>query len=177
MKKQKGPRRDAGRIFTGIVSTIFVAIGIMGIADGTAYAWHITIFFGLCVLVAIVEPWLRKPWLECEFKLVFTEDEIACEHWKREREAIRWEDVTRIWYVTTADGPHAPDEWLLFEGEHGGCSFPTEVKAMPRVWDELTKRFPGFDYGPIIRGGTTFAKHLCWVRPGLGELQSESVPA
>jgi hypothetical protein len=26
----------------------------------------------------------------------------------------------------------------------------------------MERRFPGFDYGPIIQGGTTFAKHLCW---------------
>jgi hypothetical protein len=52
----------------------------------------------------------------------------------------------------------------LLEGEHGACSFPTEVSDMDRVFDELEARFPGFDYGPVIRGGTDDAKHLCWER-------------
>ena len=60
---------------------------------------------------------------------MITEDDVACEHPKRRREAIRWEDVNRIWYVTTSDGPWLPDEWILLEGEDQGCSFPTEVSA------------------------------------------------
>ena len=35
---------------------------------------------------------------------------------------------------------------------------------MDAVWNELKQRFPGFDYGPIIRGGTVDARHLCWER-------------
>jgi len=35
---------------------------------------------------------------------------------------------------------------------------------MDEVWDELEERFLGFDYGPLIRGGTDDAKHLCWER-------------
>ena len=30
---------------------------------------------------------------------------------------IRWDDVNRIWYVTTSDGPRLPDQWILLEGE------------------------------------------------------------
>jgi hypothetical protein len=36
---------------------------------------------------------------------------------------------------------------------------------MDAVWDELEQRFPGFDFGPLIRGGTDDAQHLCWERP------------
>jgi hypothetical protein len=36
---------------------------------------------------------------------------------------------------------------------------------MESMWDELKQRFPGFDYKPIIQGGTTEARHLCWERP------------
>lgn len=152
------------RLFTLIVSAVFVFIGILMIRDGDAFAWWVTGFFGFCLLVAIFEPWLRKPRAFCDYRLVFTTDEIACEHPKRKRESIRWEDVNRIWYVTTSDGPWRPDEWLLFDGENGGCSFPMEVSSMDRVWDELKERFPGFDYEPVIRGGTDDAKHLCWER-------------
>jgi hypothetical protein len=56
----------------------------------------------------------------------------------------------------------APDHWLLLEGKGEGCSFPTEGEGFRAIWDELEKRFPGFDYEPIIRGGTDQARHLCW---------------
>ena len=66
--------------------------------------------------------------------------------------------------MTTSDGPRVPDEWLLLEGEHGGCSFPTEARGFDGIWEVLTQRFAGFDYEPIIRGETNDAKHLCWER-------------
>lgn len=153
------------RWFTLVVSPIFVAIGVMAIASGHSDGWLIAGFFGLCLLVAIFEPWFSKPWVSCyDYRLVMTNEEIACEHPKRQRESIRWDAITRIWYVTTSDGPRLPDEWLLLEGEHGGCSFPTEAKGFDGIWDELNQRFAGFDYKPMIQGGTDDAKHLCWER-------------
>ncbi len=119
----------------------------------------------LSLLVAIFEPRLSKARADSGYRLLITQDEIACEHFKRKRESIGWEDTVRVWYVTTSDGPRLPDEWMLLEGEHGGCSFPTEATGMTGLWDELEARFPEFDYGPLIRGGTTAAKHLCWERP------------
>ena len=158
---------DPMRLFPFIVSGIFVAIGVAAISSGNSDSWLIAGFFGLCFLVAIFEPWFSRPWVTCDYRLVMTNDEIACEHPKQQRESIRWEDVLRIWYVTTSDGPRLPDEWLILEGEHGGCSFPTEAIGFRGIWDELKQRFAGFDYGPIIRGGTDDAKHLCWERPQL----------
>lgn len=151
------------RLFTLIVSSLFVAIGVWAIIDGNTDGWSIAGFFGFCLLVAIFEPWLRKPPV-CEYELVITEDEVACEHPERKRESIRWADVNRIWYITTSDGPYLPDEWLLFEGENDGCAFPTEARGMDGIWDELEQRFGGFDFKPIIHGGTDYAKHLCWER-------------
>ena len=155
------------RLFTLVVSAIFVAIGVTAIASGNSDGWLIAGFFGLCLLVAIFEPWFSKPLVTCDYRLVMTNEEVACEHPKRPRESIRWEAVNRIWYVTTSDGPWRPDEWLLLEGEHGGCSFPTEARGFDGIWDELKQRFAGFDYKPLIQGGTREAKHLCWEREQL----------
>ena len=155
---------DPMRLFTLIVSALFVAIGAMAIADGNSEGWLIAGFFGLCFLIAVFEPWFPKPWAVCQYRLLITEDEVACEHPRRQRELIRWEDVNRIWYVTTSEGPQLPDEWLLLEGEHGGCLFPTEAIGFDGIWDELNQRFAGFDYKPLIHGGTDEAKHLCWER-------------
>lgn len=155
------------RIFTLLVSALFAAGGVGMIASGNSSGWFVAGFFSLCLLVAIFEPWFPRPHVSCEYRLVMTNDEVACEHPKRQRESIRWEDVNRIWYVTTSDGPRLPDEWILLEGEHGGCSFPTEAMGIEGIWDEVKQRFPGFDYKPLIRGGTDDAKHLCWERQRL----------
>ncbi len=155
------------RFFTLLVSAVFVAVGTWMIASGEPFGWLVAGFFALCLLVAIFEPRFPKPRASCEYRLLITEDGVACEHPKRARESIRWADVRRIWYVTTSDGPWLPDEWMLLEGEQGGCSFPTEASGFDGIWDELKQRFPGFDYQPLIRGGTDDARHLCWDRPGL----------
>jgi hypothetical protein len=152
------------RLFTLVVSAVFVVIGVLMIADGRSPGWLVVGFFALCLLVAIFEPWLPKPNAECEYRLVITTDEVACEHPKRKREVLRWENVERIWLVITSDGPWRPDHWLLLEGEHRGCSVPTEAIGFDGIWDELKRRFAGFDYGPLILGGTDDARYLCWDR-------------
>lgn len=152
------------RLFTLIVSGVLIACGVMMLQSGDATGWLVVGFFGLCLLVAIFEPRLPKPWLASDYRLHITEDEVAAEYRRKTQESIRWEDVKRVWYVTTSAGPYLPDQWIVLEGEHGGCSFPTDASGFELIWDELTRRFPGFDYGPIIRGGTDDSKHLCWER-------------
>ncbi len=152
------------RAFTLVAAPLFTAGGVAMIVDGQRSGWFVAGFFGLCLLVAVVEPWFPRRDVSSGYRLVITPDEVACEHPKRPRESIRWSDVNRIWYVTTSDGPRFPDEWMLLEGESRGCSFPTEAVGFDGIWDELKQRFAGFDYGPLIHGGTDDARHLCWER-------------
>lgn len=149
-----------------VASALFVALGVWIIVDGDRFGWMLAGFFGLTLLIAIFEPRLRRPPADSGYRIVISSDEIACEHRKRKRESIRWEDVHRIWYVTTSQGPWLPDEWILLEGASGGCSFPTEASGFNGFWGEVEQRFPGFDYKPLIEGGTTDARHLCWEREG-----------
>jgi hypothetical protein len=158
----------SGRLLRILISFLFTIGGIATILDGESMGWWVAIFFGLCFVIAVLEPWLPKRDTSSGYRLLITSDEIACEHPKRPRESIRWEDVDKIWYVTTSDGPRFPDEWLLLEGKDGGCSFPTEAKNFEGIWDQLEARFSGFDWGPLIRGGTDDAKHLCWERGRVG---------
>lgn len=155
---------SSNRWFTLIASAVFVIIGVWMIATDQPFGWGVAGFFGLCLLVAIFEPRLRKLQSPASYRLLITDDEIACEHPQRKRESIRWEDVDRIWHVTTSGGPYLPDEWILLEGNDRGCSLPTEAPEMDRIWDELKRRFPGFDYKTLIRGGTDEARRLCWER-------------
>ena len=82
---------DPMRLFTFVVSAIFIVIGVSAIVSGNSDGWLIAGFFGLCLLVAIFEPWFAKPLVCCDYRLVMTNHEVACEHPKRQREAIRWE--------------------------------------------------------------------------------------
>ena len=152
------------RFLAGIVSALFTMVGIMMIGSGDRTGWWVTGFFGSCMLVAIFEKWLPRPDLVSEFQLVITPDEIACEHRKRTREAIRWEEVERIWYVRTSDDPLFSDRWLVFERMGEGCSVPTDAQGFDRIWDELEQRFPGFDYAAFIHEPGEGEKRLCWER-------------
>jgi hypothetical protein len=156
------------RLLRLVVSLLFTVGGIATIRNGETMGWFVAVFFGLCFVVGVLEPWLPKRDTSSGYRLVITNDDVACEHRKRPRESIKWEDVNRIWYVTTGDGPRIPDEWLLLEGKEGGCSFPTEADGFAGIWDELQARFEGFDYAPLIHGGTEYAKHLCWERGAVG---------
>lgn len=146
--------------FCFIISLVLMGAGIL------SSSWFGTVFFSLCALVIWLEPYFPNPNESCGYHLLLSNDEIACEHPKRKRESIRWEEVRRIWFVTTSDGPWIPDKWLLFEGEAGGCSVPEEAEGFSALWDELKTRCPGFAYLPIALGGTHDARHLCWQKPG-----------
>jgi hypothetical protein len=123
---------SAGEALTLIGSGVFVAIGVWMIASGDSSGWLVGGFFGLCLLVALFEPWLPKPGTSSGYRLLVTDDEVACEHPKRRRESIRWEDVNRIWFVTTSDGPRLPDHWILLEGS--GVVRSTEAVGFDGIW-------------------------------------------
>jgi len=155
------------RLFTLLVSAVLATSGIWMIFSRNSSGWFIAAFFGLCFLAAIFAPSLPKSHVSSSYQLLITNDEIACEHPKRKRESIHWKDVSRIWNVTTSDGPWLPDSWIVLEGENEGCSLPTDARDFNAIWNELKHRFPDFDYEPLIRGGTDDARHLCWERRGL----------
>ena len=48
------------RLFTLLVSTVFAAGGIWMIVGGDSFGWSVATFFGLCLLIAIFEPWLVR---------------------------------------------------------------------------------------------------------------------
>ncbi len=98
------------------------------------------------------------------FVVNITDNDVACEHPKRKRESIRWDEVDEIRLVTTADGPHFPDMWLLFINEKlKGCSIPTEAKGFDLILDEIKNRFTGFDYEAFVKGsGTDYQQTTVW---------------
>ena len=146
------------------VCLAFTGIGAAMILAGDRAGWWATIVSGLGILLYIIEPLRPGRSVSSEYRVVVTGDVVACEHPKRSREAIRWEDVRCVSVVTTSDGPWRPEMWLLFEGPASGCSIPTEAEGFDQLWDQLSARFSGFDFKPFIEacGKTTDARHICW---------------
>src|SRR5207248_1929289 len=64
------------RLFSILVSALFTAGGVWMIASGNSSGWGVAGFFGVCLLVAVFEPWFPKPKVTCEYRLVITQDEV-----------------------------------------------------------------------------------------------------
>ena len=97
--------------------------------------------------------------------MVITPEELACEHPRREREAVPWEEIHEIVLITTREDPFIPDQWLVFVGNVKGCSIPTEAIGIHGLWEEIETRFPGFDFQAMNKAGTGDAKKSVWRRP------------
>lgn len=98
------------------------------------------------------------------FRVVITPEELACEHPKREREAVPWEEIHEIVLITTREDPFIPDQWLVFVGTVKGCSIPTEADGVHGLWEEIETRFPGFDFHAMNETGTGDTKKTVWRR-------------
>ncbi len=96
------------------------------------------------------------------YTLILSEDEMVCEHPTRSKESIRWDKIDEIRLITTDEGPLLPDMWYVFIGESGGCSVPSEAKDFDLLWDEIKKRFDGFNYNAIIEAGTDNDQKVLW---------------
>jgi hypothetical protein len=153
----------------------FTACGLGLVVSGERKGWFFVIL-SLCLLLLAAADLLpeRKP-KPSRYRVVITEEDVACEHPKRKREAIRWDQVRSIWLATVPDPPWTPDFWLLFVGaESGGsvssgCSIPTEAQGFHELWDEIEARFPKADYSPFLEAGvgdTVVRKFVVWERPG-----------
>lgn len=98
------------------------------------------------------------------FQVVITPEELACEHPRREREAVPWGEIHEIVLITTTEGPFIPDMWLIFVGDGTGCSIPMEADGCHQLWEEIETRFPGFDFQAITDAGAGDAKRSVWRR-------------
>jgi hypothetical protein len=102
---------------------------------------------------------------EEEYRVVMTRDGVACEHPRRKREFVAWDEIGEIRLVTTDDGPLLPDVWLLLGGRQGGCSVPQGAVGYDELYDRVSQ-FPGFDFESVIKASvcTDNAEFMCWRR-------------
>lgn len=120
---------------------------------------------GLVVVFITIRRRTKRVWETTPgrpYTVIATDDEIICEHPKRSRESIRWDDVTEIRLVTTSEGPFHPDMWFVFIGDQHGCSVPSEAKGFEQLWDVFKNRFPGMEHEAIISAGTSDGQKTLW---------------
>ncbi len=103
---------------------------------------------------------------EEEYCVGITPVGVACEHPRRKREFVAWDEIDEIRLVTTDDGPLLPDLWLLLVGRQGGCSAPQGAVGYDELYDRVSQ-FPGFDFQSVIAASvcTDQAEFVCWRRP------------
>ena len=99
------------------------------------------------------------------FQVVVTPHELACEHPRREREAVTWQEIHEIVLINARESPPIPPYWLVFVGDGKGCSVPTEAQGFSRLWDEIEARFPGFDFDAVLEPEPGVTKKSVWRRP------------
>jgi hypothetical protein len=138
---------------------MLVVLGLVALAIWAVYYFQ----FSDRATTRLVERLMSQPHtgpqLHSDFVAVVTNDGIACEHSHRPREFIRWADVREITIRRTADGPWSADLWVLFVGESGGCSVPTEAQNFDAVMKSF-ERFSGFDHSCFLDD----SKSICWKR-------------
>jgi hypothetical protein len=102
---------------------------------------------------------------EGQFIVIMTERGVACEHPRRKRECVEWDEINEIGILTTDEGPFAPDFWLLLIGDGKGVSVPQGAKRYEELYDRIS-RFPGFNYESVIKASvsTENARFICWKR-------------
>jgi hypothetical protein len=89
------------RVFTLLVSTVFTASGIWMIASGDSSGWSVATFFGLCLFVAIFEPWLGRLTRLPKSNRVITFDSVGftCTQrkWRTEHSVVmRWDEIQTV---------------------------------------------------------------------------------
>ena len=143
--------------------TAFILIGVLMVLEGDIEGWFGIVFFGVALIIRILEPSLQKSQVERTFKAIITDDLVGCENPKGNRRTIQWTDVSRVFLVTTSDGPWAPDVWLYFIGlDDEELPIPTEAEGFSRFFDILGTRLPGFNFEPFIQAGTDDEVYQCW---------------
>src|SRR5262245_19249886 len=83
-------------------------------------------------------------------------------------EQVRWDELTEVWIVTSAEGPFAEDVFFVLTGDGDtGCVVPQGAAESGALLERL-QRLPGFDNEAVIQAMACAedARFVCWRRAG-----------
>ena len=101
-----------------------------------------------------------------EYTVTTDKKGVTCEHPKRAKESIAWDDVDQVSFLTTNQGPFEEDVWLLLKHNNGGgCSVPMGAEGYDALYDIISK-FEDFDFNAVIQAmsSTQNNEFVCWRR-------------
>ena len=81
-------------------------------------------------------------------------------------ERVAWADLTRVWILTTDEGPFVEDSFWVLEGGNGeGCVVGNE--EMPGELLDRLMALPGFNHDTMIKamGTADDGRFECWKAP------------
>jgi hypothetical protein len=106
---------------------------------------------------------------EASVAVNWTDDEIVATYPSGEKQAVRWESLTRVAIRTTSEGPFSPDVfWDLHAGrdDRPAVVYPGGATGETELLEELQKRLPGFDNDALITAMscTSHGYFIVWQR-------------
>jgi hypothetical protein len=147
-----------------------------GLGTGEPYKRAGVWFFGLCALVFVVQPWMRRrpssipaanapANVATNERVEFDEQELRRFMRNGTKESIRWDELHEIGIVTTDEGPWAEDVfWLFLNADRSkGCAVPNGADGFPALLERI-QTLPGFNNEAVVQamGSAENNQFLIW---------------
>ena len=102
---------------------------------------------------------------ESDYIAEYDEDEVRCFRPDGTTEKVAWADLTRIYIMTTGDGPTGCDWYWIFEGKESGCAVPQGAAGEDLLLERI-QALPDFNNQAILDAApsTSHATFICWQR-------------
>jgi hypothetical protein len=133
------------RLFTLLVSIVFVADGVWMIASGNSPGWLVAGFFGLCLLVAIFEPLFDRLTRLPKSNRFITFDSVGFRwtqrKWRTEQSVvIRWDEIQTV--TVFKRDLFTLDCICLFAARHDGSGIELDEELYG--WQEFVEAMPTY---------------------------------
>jgi hypothetical protein len=123
----------------------------------------------LADVLSVVKGWIQRrlhpvrP--EDLYFVTVTKESVRVEHPKRGNQEIRWCDLEEIDFMTTDEGPFAPDLFLKLTGGGTSCVIPSGTAGYDAVFG-IVSEYEGFDATAslLAMGSTENALFKVWER-------------
>lgn len=162
-------RRDLMWIAASSVVTLAFAWAFAGSGFGLRAAWPFWASLS-CTGVFVSIPFLRSR-AQPRDRVSVDEHGIERQAAGGTREAIRWDQLDRVFIATTDDGPANDDVFWVFIDESGGsgCAVPASAEGFEALLRRV-QQLPGFDEDKALQamGASGSARIDVWQRQPAG---------
>jgi hypothetical protein len=88
---------------------------------------------------------------------------VKVEHPDGTIEHSKWDEIVKISFFTTDQGPFVDDVFLVLFKDEKGCLIPSESVGYNEVYEKVSK-FEGFDFAKVIEAMSSASNNefICW---------------